>query len=150
MKAAVQRVNRSCVTVDGEILGKCDLGLLVYVGVFIGDQKSDADKLADKIADLRIFEDWCGKMNHNVRDVRGDILVIPNFTLTANARKGRIPSFESAARGDEASELFEGFVSALKEQACKVETGQFGAHMTIESEANGPVNMILDTRHGHG
>jgi len=85
-------------------------------------------------------------MNHNVRDVRGDILAIPNFTLAADTRKGRRPSFDSAARPDEARELFEVFVAALKARGCPVGTGRFGAHMTIESEADGPVNVILDTR----
>jgi D-aminoacyl-tRNA deacylase len=148
MRAVVQRVNRSCVTVDDEILGKCGPGLLLYVGVFVGDQKADTGKLADKIAELRIFEDQSGEMNHNVRDVRGDILVIPNFTQAADGLKGRRPSFDSATRPAEARELFEDFVNALKDQGCQVKTGRFGVHMSIEFEADEPVNVILDTRQG--
>ena len=146
MRAILQRVKWAHVTVDDSLAGWCRTGLLVYVGVFVGDEASDVEALADKIAGLRIFEDEYGKMNHNVRDVRGDILAIPNFTLAADTRKGRRPSFDSAARPDEARELFEAFVAALKARDCKVETGQFGSHMSIESEANGPVNVILETR----
>ena len=146
MRAILQRVNRASVTVDDVPVGQCQAGLLVYVGVFVGDQAADAEKLADKIAELRIFEDECGKMNHNVRDARGGILAIPNFTLAADTRKGRRPSFDSAARPDEARELFNALAVALKEHRCQVETGQFGAHMIIDSQANGPVNVILDTR----
>ena len=146
MRALLQRVFWARVIVDDGMAGQCHTGLLVYVGVFAGDEASDAEKLADKIAELRIFEDEYGKMNHNVRDVRGDILAIPNFTLAADTRKGRRPSFDPAARPAEARELFEAFVAALKARGCPVETGRFGARMTIESEADGPVNVILDTR----
>ena len=150
MRAVLQRVNWARVTVDDGLVGQCRTGLLIYVGVFVGDEASDAEKLADKIAGLRVFEDDYGKMNHNVRDVRGDILAIPNFTLAADTRKGRRPSFDSAARPAGARELFEAFVSALRARDCRVETGRFGAHMIIESEANGPVNVILDTRAAEG
>ena len=145
MRAVLQRVSWARVIVDDGLAGQCRTGLLVYVGIFAGDEAPDAEKLADKIAGLRIFEDEYGKMNHNVRDVRGDILAIPNFTLAADTRKGRRPSFDSAARPTEARELFEAFVAALEARGCPVETGRFGAHMTIESEADGPVNVILDT-----
>jgi len=146
VRAILQRVNWARVMVDDGLAGQCRTGLLIYVGVFADDEAADAEKLADKIAGLRIFEDEYGKMNHNVRDVRGDILAIPNFTLAADTRKGRRPSFDPAARPAEARELFEAFVAALKALDCSVETGRFGAHMTIESEADGPVNVILDTR----
>ncbi|MDP6635663.1 MAG: D-aminoacyl-tRNA deacylase [Phycisphaerae bacterium] len=146
MRAVVQRVNRAAVTVDDVLTGQCQTGFLVYVGVLVGDEVSDAEKLAEKIAGLRIFEDECGKMNHNVRDARGGILAIPNFTLAADTRKGRRPSFGLAARPEEAEKLFDAFVSALTGRGCKVETGRFGAHMIIDSQANGPVNVILDTR----
>jgi len=132
--------------VDDVMAGQCQDGLLVYVGIFVGDEAADAEKLADKIAGLRIFSDECGKMNHNVRDARGGILVIPNFTLAADTRKGRRPSFDSAARPGEAYMLFDAFAAALKGHGCQVETGRFGAHMIIDSQANGPVNVILDTR----
>jgi D-aminoacyl-tRNA deacylase len=146
MRAVLQRVNRAVVTVDDAVVGQCEAGLLVYVGVFTDDQAEDAEKLADKITGLRIFEDECGKMNHNVRDARGGILGIPNFTLAADTRKGRRPSFGLAARPDKACELFDAFVAALMVHGVQVETGQFGAHMIIDSQANGPVNVILDTR----
>jgi len=146
MRAVVQRVNRASVSVDDAVVGRCESGLLVYVGVFDGDQTADAEKLADKISGIRIFEDECGKMNHNVRDARGGILAIPNFTLVADTRKGRRPSFVWAAAPGEARELFDQFVSALAGRNCPVETGVFGAHMIIDSQANGPVNVILDTR----
>ena len=146
MRAVLQRVNRASVTVDDLLVGQCQFGLLVYVGIFVGDQIADAEKLADKIAGLRIFEDECGKMNHNVRDARGGILAIPNFTLAADTRKGRRPSFGLAARPDKARELFDAFVSALIAQGVQVGTGQFGANMIIDSQASGPVNVILDTR----
>ncbi len=146
MRAVLQRVNRASVTVDDLLVGQCQTGLLVYVGIFVGDEGADAEKLADKIAGLRIFEDEYGKMNHNVRDARGGILGIPNFTLAADTRKGRRPSFGLAARPDEARVLFDTFVDALKGHGCHVQTGQFGAHMIIDSQANGPVNVILDTR----
>jgi D-tyrosyl-tRNA(Tyr) deacylase len=146
MRAVLQRVNRASVTVDDLLVGQCQFGLLVYVGIFVGDQIADAEKLADKIAELRIFEDEYGKMNHNVRDARGGILGIPNFTLAADTRKGRRPSFDSAARPGKAWELFEAFMGIMKTRVSHVETGQFGAHMIIDSQANGPVNVILDTR----
>ncbi len=146
MRALVQRVNHAAVRVDDAMVGHCDGGLLVYVGVFDGDNAADAEKLADKIATLRIFEDECGKMNHNVRDARGGILAIPNFTLAADTRKGRRPSFSPAARPEQASELFDAFIAALEAAGCGPQTGRFGAHMLIDSQANGPVNMILDTR----
>ena len=146
MRAVLQRVNRAGVTVDGALVGQCRSGLLVYVGVFVGDEASDAEKLADKIAGLRIFEDEFGKMNHNVRDARGGILAIPNFTLAADTRKGRRPSFGPAAAPELASELFDLCVEALRRHGCQVETGRFGAHMIIDSQANGPVNVILETR----
>ncbi|MDP7288607.1 MAG: D-aminoacyl-tRNA deacylase [Phycisphaerae bacterium] len=146
MRAAVQRVNHASVSVDDVVVGRCGAGLLIYVGVFDGDDASDAEKLADKISGIRIFEDECGKMNLNVRDARGGILVIPNFTLAADTRKGRRPSFGFAAAPDRAVELFDVFVAALAARKCDVETGQFGAHMIIDSQANGPVNIILDTR----
>jgi D-tyrosyl-tRNA(Tyr) deacylase len=146
MRAVLQRVNRASVTVDDLLVGQCQFGLLVYVGIFVGDKIADAEKLADKIVELRIFEDEYGKMNHNVRDALGGILGIPNFTLAADTRKGRRPSFGLAARPDEAQELFEAFTGFLKTRVSHVGTGQFGAHMIIDSQANGPVNVILDTR----
>ena len=146
MRAVVQRVNHASVTVDNVVVGRCGGGLLVYVGVFSGDDASDAEKLADKISGLRIFEDDCGKMNHNVRDARGGILGIPNFTLAADTRKGRRPSFGFAAEPQRAAELFDAFAASLGACGCDVETGQFGAHMLIDSQADGPVNVILDTR----
>jgi len=148
MKAVVQRVHSAEVSVDGEVVGRIDAGLLVYVGVVEGDEPDDADRLADKVAGIRIFEDGEGKLNRGVRDVRGGVLAIPNFTLVADTRKGRRPSFVEAARPESARTLYDTFVTALRERECTVASGAFGATMTIRSAAAGPVNVIVDTRAG--
>ena len=132
---------------DGEKVGRIDAGLLVYVGVLAGDGLQDAEKLADKVAGIRVFQDDQGKLNLCVRDVRGGILAIPNFTLAADTRKGRRPSFAEAAPPDEAQKLYEAFLVALRGAGCQqVAAGVFQAAMMIRSEAAGPVNVIVDTR----
>jgi len=150
MKAVLQRVHWARVSVDDEVIGQAARGLLAYVAVAAGDTEDDVEKLAEKVAEIRIFEDDAGKMNLSVRDVRGGILVIPNFTLAADTRKGRRPSFDTAAPPQEARELFAAFVSALKARQCDIEVGRFGGYMVIESAADGPVNVIVDTRLGTG
>jgi len=144
MKAVLQRVSHARVTVDSDVAGQIDRGLLVYVGVSVADGPDQAAKLADKVAALRIFEDDAGKMNLSVRDICGRLLVVPNFTLQADARKGRRPAFVNAARPAQAEPLFHAFVAALTALGCSVATGVFGAHMHIDSQADGPVNIILD------
>ncbi len=144
MKAVLQRVGHAEVTVDGTVAGDIDHGLLVYVGVAVGDTAAEARALADKIAALRIFTDEADKMNLSVRDVAGGLLVIPNFTLQADARKGRRPAFVNAARPEQAQPLFDAVAARLAALGCSVRTGVFGAHMHIDSRADGPVNIILE------
>jgi D-tyrosyl-tRNA(Tyr) deacylase len=146
MKAMVQRVQWAEVEVEGDggVVGRISHGLLVYLAVSPGDSLKDARDLAEKIANLRIFEDVGGKMNRTVQDVRGDILAISNFTLLADARKGRRPAFTGAAPAQQAKPLHEEFVAALRTLTGPVETGLFGASMTVRSAADGPVNIILD------
>jgi D-tyrosyl-tRNA(Tyr) deacylase len=144
MKAIVQRVDWAEVNVDGEIVGRVEKGLLVYAGVARGDTAATAEKLAEKIANLRIFEDEQEKLNLSVRDARGGVLVISNFTLLADARKGRRPAFIDAAPHDQARPVHEALLAALRQQDVPVAAGEFGAHMNILSAANGPVNILLD------
>ena len=146
MKAVLQRVRHAEVTVDSTVVGLIDAGLLVYVGAAGGDTPDEARKLAEKIAALRIFEDSDGKLNLSVRDVAGGVLVVPNFTLQADARKGRRPAFTGAARGDQARPLCNALAGFLADLGCQVATGVFGAHMIIDSQADGPVNIILDIK----
>lgn len=144
MRAVLQRVRRAEVAVDGAVVGRIGPGLLVYVGVGVGDQAEHARRLADKIAGLRIFKDDGDKLNLSVRDVSGGVLAIPNFTLMADARKGRRPTLTPAAPPEVARSLYDEFVGALAGLGAQVATGTFGAHMLITSEADGPVNIVLD------
>ncbi|HUU60158.1 MAG TPA: D-aminoacyl-tRNA deacylase [Phycisphaerae bacterium] len=148
MRAVVQRVRWAEVEVDGEIHGRIAAGLLVYVGVATCDTPSEAARLAEKVAHLRIFEDPDGKLNVSLRDVRGDVLAIPNFTLLADARRGHRPAFAAAARGSAARTLFDAFADALAQTGVQVAKGVFGAHMVIRSAACGPVNIILELPSG--
>lgn len=146
MKAVVQRVTASSVSVDGEIAGKIDKGLNVLLGVEEDDTEKDAELLAAKIAKMRIFEDENEKMNLSVLDVDGSVLVISQFTLCADIKKGNRPSFILAAKPDKATALYEYFSSQLKENGVKkVENGVFGADMAVEISNDGPVTIIMDT-----
>jgi D-aminoacyl-tRNA deacylase len=145
MRAVIQRVRSAAVTVDDETVGRIDVGLLVYVGVATTDGPADADFLAEKVAHLRIFPDEQGKMNLSVQDVRGGVLAVPNFTLLADARKGRRPAFVKAAPPEQAEPLHEAFISGLRARDCQVSRGVFGAHMLVDSVADGPVNIVLDS-----
>ena len=146
MKAVVQRVTASSVSVDGEIVGKIDKGLNVLLGVEEDDTEKDAEVLAAKIAKMRIFEDENEKMNLSVFDVDGSVLVISQFTLCADIKKGNRPSFILAAKPDKATALYEYFSSQLKENGIKkVENGVFGADMAVEISNDGPVTIIMDT-----
>lgn len=144
MRALLQRVHRAEVEAAGEVTGRIGPGLLVYVGVAASDGPDEARRLAEKVARLRIFEDDRGKLNHSVQDVAGAVLAISNFTLLADARKGRRPSFAAAAAAPRAEPLHEAFVGALRGEGCCVECGVFGAEMTIRSDADGPVNVIVE------
>lgn len=145
MRACVQRVSRAKVTVDAEVCGKIDGGLLVLLGVAQGDGEQEARDLAAKIATLRIFEDDEGKMNRSLVDSGGAMLVVSQFTLLGDCRKGRRPSFVAAAPPDVAEKLYEVFVAAVQQQSIHVETGRFRQHMDVELVNDGPVTMLLDS-----
>jgi D-tyrosyl-tRNA(Tyr) deacylase len=145
MIAVVQRVSRASVTVEGEVIGAIDTGLLVLLGVKKGDGETQADLLARKVGGLRIFADDEGKMNLSCADAGGAMLVVSQFTLCGDCRKGRRPSFEPAAPPDEADRLYECFCAALRGQSYRVETGVFAAMMDVELVNDGPVTIVLDT-----
>ena len=146
MKALLQRVTRASVTVDDETVGRIEAGLVVLVGVATGDSSKEAQYLAQKIAGLRIFTDSEGKFNLSIQDIGGSLLAVSQFTLLADARKGRRPSFIDAASPDAAEELFNLFVSECRNLGLKVETGRFQTHMLVEIHNDGPVTIMLDTR----
>ncbi|MEN8128477.1 MAG: D-aminoacyl-tRNA deacylase [Planctomycetota bacterium] len=146
MRAVVQRVSRASVTVDGTINGSIGRGLLVFLGVGKDDRQKDIDFIADKIVNLRIFEDTNGKMNLSVKDIDGGILLISQFTLYGDCRKGRRPDFTAAGSPDMAKRLYEQTIAAVREKGIPVETGVFAAHMDIDSVNDGPVTLILDSR----
>lgn len=145
MKAVVQRVSRALVTVAGEVVGAIDRGLLVLLGVAAGDDLTDVRYLAEKISGLRIFEDDQGKMNLSLADVGGAMLVVSQFTLLGDCRKGRRPSFDKAARPDQARELYEAFVEAVRGQGVETATGRFQEHMLVELVNDGPVTLLLES-----
>jgi D-aminoacyl-tRNA deacylase len=145
MRAVIQRVSHAQVTVDAEVTGAIGLGLLVLLGVSTADTESDADYLAEKIAGLRIFEDSEGKMNLSVADVHGAILAVSQFTLYGDARKGRRPSFDAAARPEQAKQLYEYFVEKIRAAGLPCETGRFQAEMKVELVNDGPVTIMLDS-----
>lgn len=144
MRALVQRVDWAEVMVAGRVVGRIDHGLLVYVGVAVGDTAADAVRLAEKVAQLRIFEDDDGKMNKSCQDVRGGVLAVSNFTLLADTRKGRRPAFTAAAAPELAERLYVTFSAALAEQSLTVARGIFRATMRIQSAAAGPVNVLVE------
>lgn len=146
MRAVVQRVKNGSVSVDDAVIGNIAGGLLVYLGVASGDTEKDADYLADKIINLRIFEDADGKMNRSVIDERGGILVISQFTLLADARKGRRPSYSEAADSETANQLYAYFISKVKASGLICEKGIFQAHMMVRYTNDGPVTILLDSR----
>lgn len=145
MRALVQRVGWAEVAVEERIVGRIGPGLLVYLAVAPEDTPREALWLAEKVASLRIFGDENGKMNRSVRDVQGGVLVVSNFTLLADAQKGRRPSFMGAAPADLAEPLTAAFTEAMAGQGIRAETGRFGASMAVRSEAVGPVNIVVDT-----
>jgi D-tyrosyl-tRNA(Tyr) deacylase len=146
MKAVIQRVNQASVTVNGEVVGRIGRGLVVLVGVANGDTVKDAAYLARKSVELRIFTDEASKFNLSALDVKGELLVISQFTLLADTKKGRRPSFVEAATPAEARALFEEFVSACRQSGLKVETGRFQEHMLVEIHNDGPVTIMMDSR----
>ncbi len=144
MRALLQRVSQASVTVNGRITGQINQGFVVLLGVTHSDGTSQADWLANKIAGLRIFEDADGKMNAALTDVDGELLVISQFTLYGDARKGRRPSFIAAARPEQAEPLVDYFVQKLRERGFTVGTGVFGADMQVEIHNDGPVTLMLE------
>ncbi|NLD86771.1 MAG: D-tyrosyl-tRNA(Tyr) deacylase [Clostridiales bacterium] len=146
MKAIIQRVNYARVKVEGEIKGEIGKGFLILLGVEKGDDRADAEYMAEKCTGLRIFEDENGKMNLPLSEVGGKILAISNFTLCGDCRKGKRPSFINAELPNEANELYEYFVRQCRARGIETETGVFRAHMHVELENNGPVTLIVDSR----
>jgi D-tyrosyl-tRNA(Tyr) deacylase len=146
MRAVVQRVSRASVTVESKITGAIERGLLVLLGVAGDDAEADADYLAAKIASLRIFEDEHEKMNLSVQDVGGAVLAVSQFTLFGDARKGKRPSFDAAARPERAKELYEHFVAQVRAAGLRCETGIFQAMMDVELVNDGPVTILLDSK----
>ncbi|WP_042276754.1 D-aminoacyl-tRNA deacylase [[Clostridium] dakarense] len=145
MRAVVQRVSSSKVTVENNVIGQINKGLLVLLGVTHEDTSKDVDYMIDKILNLRIFEDENDKMNLSLKDVGGELLVVSQFTLYGDCRKGKRPSFSNAARPDLATKLYEEFIQKAKEQDVVVGTGQFGAHMMVDLTNDGPVTMLLES-----
>ena len=145
MRAVVQRVTSSSVTVEGEITGKIEKGLMVLLGVADGDTEKDVKYMVDKIVNLRIFEDENDKMNLSLQDIGGSLLVVSQFTLLGDCRKGRRPSFIEAAKPDIADDLYQKFVDNARAMGIKTETGKFQTHMMVELVNDGPVTILVDS-----
>jgi D-tyrosyl-tRNA(Tyr) deacylase len=146
MRAVVQRVTRVSVKVGGAVVGEIGAGLLVLLGVAQGDSEADADYLADKIAGLRVFDDADGKMNLAAADVDGAVLAVSQFTLFGDVRRGKRPSFDAAARPEQAGPLYEYFVSKIRATGLRCETGKFQEMMEVELVNDGPVTILLDSK----
>lgn len=145
MRAVLQRVSYATVKVDGEIVGKIDRGIVALIGINSPDDQNDYKYIVDKIVNLRIFEDENDKMNLSVNDIGGGILIVPNFTIYADARKGRRPSFVMGAKPDEAEGKFKDFVEYAKSMYSDVQTGIFRADMKVELLNDGPITILLDS-----
>jgi D-aminoacyl-tRNA deacylase len=146
MRAVVQRVSRASVKVAGGVVGEIALGLLVLIAVAKDDTEADADYLAGKIAGLRVFEDAGGKMNRTVTDADGAVLAVSQFTLYGDVRRGKRPSFDAAARPEEAMRLYEYFVGKIRAAGLRCETGRFQEVMEVEMVNDGPVTILLDSK----
>ena len=146
MRTVIQRVTRASVTVDGECVGQIGPGLLALVGVEAGDGPADVDYTASKVRDVRVFDDEQGRMNRSLVDVGGALLLVSQFTLLGDVRRGRRPAFDVAAPPDEALRLFEGLADQLRGSGLPVETGRFRAHMVVEIVNDGPVTILIDSR----
>jgi D-tyrosyl-tRNA(Tyr) deacylase len=146
VRTVIQRVTRASVSVDGEVIGRIQDGLVAFVGVAKGDGPTDIEYTASKLCDVRIFSDAEGRMNRSVRDIGGALLVISQFTLLGDARKGRRPAFDPAETPATASDLFDALLERLRTSGVPVETGRFGADMTVELVNDGPVTLLLDSR----
>jgi len=146
VKALLQRVTKASVSVGGEVVGSIGPGLVVFVGVANGDSEKDVQYLAEKTTGLRIFDDGQGKLNLSVQDIGGELLLVSQFTLLADTRKGRRPSFTDAAPPTRAEALFNQFVEQVRATALKVATGRFQQYMQVEIHNDGPVTIMLDSR----
>lgn len=146
MKAVIQRVQYATVKVDGQLIGQCQNGFMILLGVCLEDDEKDIDVLVNKISKLRVFEDEEGKMNRSIKDVGGSVLVISQFTLYADCRKGNRPSFMNAAPGAVSKPLYEQFVAKLSACDIPVECGEFGADMKVELLNDGPVTIVLESK----
>ncbi len=145
MRAVIQRILQAQVNVNSELVGQIDKGLLVYLSVGKDDTAKDAEFMAEKLVNLRIFADDAGKMNRSVLDIGGSILLVSNFTLHGDCRKGRRPSFDAAAEPELAEELYERVVQLIAQQGVAVEKGAFGEYMNVSSINDGPVTFLLDS-----
>ncbi|MFJ9291131.1 D-aminoacyl-tRNA deacylase [Bacillus halotolerans] len=146
MKLVVQRVTEASVTVDGDVIGQIGQGIMVLVGITHDDTEEDAAYLADKVVNLRIFDDSDGKMNLSLLDTGGEVLSVSQFTLYGDTRKGRRPNYMNAAKPDNALGLYEKWNDLLREKGIKVETGKFGAMMDVKLTNSGPVTLIMDSK----
>jgi len=146
MKAVLQRVSHASVKVDNQVIGKINQGIIVLLGIAMDDTIDDAKYLVEKIVNLRIFSDEYDKINLSVKDIQGELLIVSQFTLMADCRKGRRPSFENAAKPDVANELYNFFVDECASQGIHVETGKFQAEMHVELCNHGPVTIILNSK----
>ncbi|MBW6485706.1 MAG: D-tyrosyl-tRNA(Tyr) deacylase [Syntrophobacterales bacterium] len=146
MRAVLQRVESASVTVSNRLISKIGKGILVFLGIELGDSEADADYLLEKIINLRIFEDETGKMNLSLLDMDAELLVVSQFTLLGDCRKGRRPSFTNAARPEQARPLYDHLVSQAKKQVRFVAAGEFQAMMTVVIANDGPVTMLLDSK----
>lgn len=146
MRACVQRVSKAQVSVAGEVVGQIQAGLVVLLGVAVGDSQADAEFLADKLTGLRIFEDEAGKMNLSLLETGGAMLVVSQFTLLGDCRKGRRPSFIDAAPPPEAESLYESFVAAVRARGVNVATGRFRQHMEVTLTNDGPVTLLVESK----
>ena len=145
MRAVLTRVKHASVTIDGTVAGKIGEGFLILLGIGPDDNEALCDKLCDKLLSLRIFEDENEKMNRGLEDVNGEVLVVSQFTLYGNCKKGRRPDFFGAAKPDLAIPLYERFVRRCRDSGFHTETGEFGAYMQVESLNDGPVTLVVDT-----
>ncbi|MFP7754159.1 D-aminoacyl-tRNA deacylase [Thermodesulfobacteriota bacterium B35] len=146
MKTVIQRVTEARVDVNGECVGSIGAGLLVLLGVHADDTEEDADFLADKIVHLRVFEDASGRMNRSLLDIGGDLLVVSQFTLLGDCRKGRRPSWSAAAPPEQAQHLYRYFAAQIRQHGIHTETGRFRAHMQVSLVNDGPVTLLLDSQ----